>query len=70
MEALHSLFFSLSDGGHLLIVDNPRVKGGGARGGLFRRVSDTFEVVELTADPPEILDLILALNTAGKPPQD
>jgi hypothetical protein len=57
-RALRSLLASLDDGGYLLVLDNPRIAGIDLRGGLYQRVGQRFEVVALTPDEPEILDLV------------
>ncbi len=59
-RALRSLLASLDEGGHLLILDNPRIPGIDIRAGLFRRVQDHFELVATTTEEPEILDLVLS----------
>jgi hypothetical protein len=56
--ALRALLVSLDEGGHLLIVDNPRAKGGGTRAGLYRRTGSQFVAVARTQNLPEIDDLI------------
>lgn len=61
-RALGALFRSLPEGGHLLVVNNPRARGVGSRGGLYRRDGDRFAVVARTPEPPEIDDLVLALR--------
>lgn len=61
-RALISLLASLPEGGHLLIVDNPRIKGMGPRGGLYRRNGQRFETVARTPDIPEIDDLIVTVG--------
>lgn len=58
--ALASLHASLPEGGHLLVVDNPRVPGGGARGGLYRRAGAGFVAVATEPEDPEIHDLVTA----------
>ncbi|MGA7204621.1 MAG: hypothetical protein WBX27_08340 [Specibacter sp.] len=55
LEVLHE---SLPDGGHLLIVDNPRIAGMPPRCGLYRRTGDGFAVTAQSPDVPEIADLI------------
>ncbi len=60
--ALGTLLASLADGGHLLLVDNPRIPGIAERAGLYRRAGDHFEPVERTAEIPEIDDLITAVR--------
>ena len=57
-RALRVLFAGLPEGGHLLVVDNPRVPGIDVRGGLYRRGVDSFVSVAETEHPPEIADLI------------
>ncbi len=59
-RALRSLLASLDEGGHLLILDNPRIPGIDIRAGLFRRSQDRFELVATTTEEPEILDLVLS----------
>lgn len=61
-RALHALLESLDEGGHLLIVDNPRIKDVGPRAGLYRRSQGRFAVVAQTDDPPEIVDLVLQVR--------
>ena len=61
-HALRALLASLDDGGHLLIVDNPRIKGIDSRAGLYKRAGDRFVVVARTEDIPEIDDLILQVE--------
>ena len=56
-RALAVVLGDLPDGGHLLIVDNPRAKVR-PRGGLYRRDGDHFSLVDQTAEPAEIADLI------------
>lgn len=62
--ALDALLASLPQGGHLLIVDNPRIEGIRERAGLYRRDGDRFVTVALTASIPEIDDLIRAPRRA------
>ncbi|WP_411285220.1 hypothetical protein [Lapillicoccus sp.] len=57
-RALCVLLADLPEGGHLLVVDNPRVAGIALRAGLYRRVGRQFEVVALTPEEPEIVDLV------------
>jgi hypothetical protein len=57
-RALRALAAGLPEGGHLLVVDNPRVPGIDVRGGLYRRSGDSFVPVAETEHPPEIADLI------------
>jgi len=65
--ALHALLNSLEDGGHLLIVDNPRMKNTPPRGGLYRRDGDRFVPVAQTEGTPEIDDLIRAVSLQAGP---
>ncbi len=58
IAALGSLYASLDDGGHLLIVDNPRIEGIDERGGLYRRWKGRFMPVAHTEHRPEIDDLV------------
>jgi hypothetical protein len=58
LRALRSLLASLEDGGHLLVLDNPRVEGIDLRAGLYRRAGDRFVQVATTEHPPEIADLL------------
>lgn len=58
LRALQVLLESLEDGGHLLVVDNPRLPGIGVRAGLYRRSGDSFAAVAQTEHPPEIADLM------------
>jgi hypothetical protein len=60
-RALDTLLHSLDNGGHLLIVDNPRIKGGGTRAGLYRRDGDQFVAVAHTEQLPEIDDLVCGI---------
>lgn len=59
-RGLGALLASLADGGHLFIVDDPYIAGIGSRAGLYRRQGDRFVAVALTAETPEINDLVLA----------
>lgn len=58
--ALDALLASLPHGGHLLVVDNPRIEGIRERAGLYRRDDDRFVAVARTASTPEIDELIVA----------
>lgn len=58
-RGLDALLASLPDGGHLLLVDNPYIKGISSRAGLYRRQGDRFIAVALTEEIPEINDLVL-----------
>jgi hypothetical protein len=61
--ALRTVLESLPQGGHLLIVDNPRLNGVGPRAGLYRRHGDHFEVVDRTPNTPEIDDLVVTISS-------
>jgi hypothetical protein len=65
VRALHALHAGLDEGGHLLVVDNPRVPGVDLRAGLYRRSGAWFEPVATTEHPPEIADL-LAVPVAAR----
>lgn len=56
-QALTVVLGDLREGGHLLLVDNPRAKVP-ARAGLYRRDHDHFTLAAQTTDPPEVADLI------------
>ncbi len=60
--ALRALLASLPEGGHLLIVDNPRLKNTPPRGGLYRRDGDRFRLAAQTDGTPEIDDLIQTVS--------
>lgn len=71
VTALRALLSSLEDGGHLFVVDNPRMKNTPPRGGLYRRSGDRFVQVAQTVGTPEIDDLIRAVTlepASGQPP--
>lgn len=57
-RALGALLASLDEGGHLLVLDNPRIAGIDLRAGLYRRVGGRFSVVAETEHAPEIADLV------------
>lgn len=57
-RALAALLASLDEGGHLLLLDNPRIAGIDLRAGLYRRQGGRFTVVAETEDAPEIADLV------------
>lgn len=59
-RALTALLASLPDGGHLLVVDNPRIAGIAYRAGMYRRDQDRFTLVGVAGHPPEIADLVEA----------
>ncbi|MBO1756557.1 hypothetical protein [Allobranchiibius sp. CTAmp26] len=61
-RALQILLGNLPEGGHLLIVDNARIKGIGPRAGLYRRAEGRLTTVAETPDAPEISDLIRAVG--------
>lgn len=60
LRALTAVIDSLPDGGHLLVVDNPRIPGIAYRAGLYRRAGDRFTRVGTTEHPPEVADLVEA----------
>jgi SAM-dependent methyltransferase len=64
LRALQALLDSLGDGGHLLILDNPRVAGIDLRAGLYRRRDGRFEAVAETPESPEIADLLRSPKVA------
>lgn len=57
-RALTALLHSLDEGGHLLLLDNPRIAGIDIRAGLYRREGGRFVVVAETENAPEIADLV------------
>ncbi len=63
-RGLRALLGSLPDGGHLLLVDNPRIAGIDERAGLYRRTGDRFELVAQTEHPTEVDDLVRAVRSA------
>ena len=68
-RALAALHAGMADGGHLLLVDNPRIAGVPVRGGLYRRVGGRFVAVARTEHAPEIDDLVTRLDVlAGQEP--
>lgn len=63
-RALLAVRDSLPDGGHLMIVDNPRIRGEAApepRAGIWRRTGDRFVEVARVGEP-EIADLVEAVG--------
>jgi hypothetical protein len=64
-RALHAIHDSLADGGHFLVVDNPRIKDMPPRGGLYRKQESGFVTVACTENIPEINDLVVDLETAA-----
>jgi len=65
--ALSALLRSLAEGGHLLIVDNPRVEGINERAGLYRRTAGRFALVATTDHAPEIADLLATTDEQEQP---
>ncbi len=63
--ALTHLLDSLPEGGHLLMVDNPRIAGIAERGGLYRREGGRFVAVAESDEEPEIADLIGLVSTSS-----
>ena len=61
-RGLEAILESLPEGGHLLIVDNPRAKGVGPRAGIYQSIRGRFEPIAQTPDAPEIDDLIQAVG--------
>jgi len=57
LRALETLHGSLPDGGHLLLVDNPRLLDTSPRAGLYVRSGPRFEEVARVGEP-EIADLV------------
>ena len=58
LEGLRSIHASLVEGGHFLLVDNPRIAGIDERGGLYRKEGGGFVTVAETPHQPEIADLV------------
>jgi len=67
MAGLRALLTSLPEGGHLFVVDNPRMKNTPPRGGLYRRQLGRFRPVAQTEGIPEIDDLIRAVRLETAP---
>lgn len=65
LRALRALHSSLPEGGHLLLVDNPRRKNTPPGVGLYRREGDHFTEVARSGHP-EIADLVTLVGT-GEP---
>ncbi len=61
VKGLKSVLANLREGGHFLLVDNPRAKVG-PRAAVYRRTGDTFTRVAQTADLPEIDELVSAVR--------
>ena len=64
LRALRALLAGLDDGGHLLVLDNPRLAGIALRAGLYRREGGRFQPVAETPDAPEIADLLRSAELA------
>ncbi len=64
--ALRALLASLSEGGHLLIVNNPPVKGLPWQAGLFRRTDGCFKPVAHTQHQLDITDVITATSLVAE----
>lgn len=57
-RGLRALLSSLDEGGHLLLVDNPRIPGIDERACLYRRQGGRFALIGQTPHPAEIDDLV------------
>ncbi len=57
LRALHVLHDSLPEGGHLMIVDNPRIPDTPPRAGIWRRRGEALAEVARIGEP-EIADLV------------
>lgn len=69
VRALHAVRDSLPEGGHLMVVDNPRIPGvvdPPPRAGIWQRDGDRLVEVARAGDP-EIADLVELVGTAGVP---
>jgi hypothetical protein len=66
-RGLTAVLGSLAEGGHLLLVDNPRIKGMGPRAGLYRREGSRFRTVVETPNAPEVADLVAEVSLAKVP---
>lgn len=62
--ALVTLHADLPDGGHLLIVDNPRIPGVRHRAALYRKEKGRFVRRAISEQEPEIDDLVTAIGAA------
>ncbi|MET0766590.1 MAG: hypothetical protein ABWY50_03010 [Aeromicrobium sp.] len=62
LRALHTLRDSLPDGGHLMIVDNPRAADPSPRAGIWRREGARLAEVASHGEP-EIADLVSQVGT-------
>jgi len=58
--AMSALLTSLPEGGHLLLVNNPRVKGVPCAAGLYRRQDGRFVRLDETDHLPDVDDLVRA----------
>jgi hypothetical protein len=69
--AMSALLLSLDDGGHLLLVNNPRIAGVPCEGALYRRADGHFEPVATTEHVPDVDDLVRSATVAPVrlPPQ-
>lgn len=65
LQALGALHAGLGTGGHLLLLDNPRIEGVSLRAGLYRRTDEGFDLVAQTEHPPEIADLMVSPDLAA-----
>lgn len=63
--ALRALLAGVAEGGHLLLVDNPRITGISERAGLYRRAGERFVAVDRTPHPPEIDELVTSVRLSG-----
>ena len=63
LQGLGSIHASLVEGGHFLLVDNPRIAGIDERGGLYRKQGGGFVTVAETTHQPEIADLVARVGT-------
>lgn len=65
LDGLGSIHASLAQGGHLLLVDNPRIAGIDERGGLYRKEGAGFVTVAETEHVPEIADLVAKVGATS-----
>ena len=61
LKGLESVLANLAEGGHFLLVDNPRARVG-PRAAVYRRTGDAFTFVAQTPDSPEIAELVAAVR--------
>ncbi|WP_237762606.1 hypothetical protein [Arthrobacter sp. ERGS1:01] len=66
VRALEVLLGNLPDGGHLVIVDNPRIDGMPPRCGLYRRDGGRFVVVAESENVPEISTLVTGVDLGDR----